>query len=57
MDILAPFVKKMSSADVPALESMIANYSWWDTVDALVSNMIGPIFKKNHEIRDQYVSK
>jgi 3-methyladenine DNA glycosylase AlkD len=44
IDLLLTVVKKLTLEDVERLERLVLEKSWWDTVDALASSLIGPIF-------------
>lgn len=57
IDVMTPLAKKMDCSHLPILESLILNKSWWDTVDGLAPNIVGEIFKKDHECRNQFVYK
>src|SRR6185312_16973528 len=41
-DYLVRHVRLLSPAAVPVLHELITTKSWWDTVDALASNVVGP---------------
>jgi 3-methyladenine DNA glycosylase AlkD len=42
-DYLIKHVRVLSPAALPVLRSLITTKSWWDTVDALASNVVGPL--------------
>ncbi|GAA3457036.1 DNA alkylation repair protein [Dactylosporangium matsuzakiense] len=42
-DYLIRHVRLLSPAAVPVLRELITTKSWWDTVDALASNVVGPL--------------
>lgn len=48
-DLLTVLVKKLDMDDVVKLEKLILEKSWWDTVDALAANILGPVFLKHSE--------
>lgn len=47
IDLLSSCVKKLELKDVAKLEILVLDKSWWDTVDALAANLIGPIFRSH----------
>ncbi|MBK9733527.1 MAG: DNA alkylation repair protein [Saprospiraceae bacterium] len=57
LDLLVPFAKKMTCKCLPILEQMIITKSWWDTVDNIAPNIVGVIFKNDHNCRNLYVAK
>ena len=42
-DLLVRWVRAIDSADLDRVERLIRTASWWDTVDALASNVVGPM--------------
>jgi 3-methyladenine DNA glycosylase AlkD len=38
--------RKLSAADLAALETLITTHSWWDSVDTLAAKIIGPLVKR-----------
>ena len=57
LDLLTPLAKKMDCSHLPVLEKMVLSKSWWDTVDTIVPNIIGNIFKRSTTCRDSYIYK
>ncbi|MGB4839661.1 MAG: DNA alkylation repair protein [Saprospiraceae bacterium] len=57
LDIIRPMSKGMNCTHLPVLEKMIMTKSWWDTVDSIVPNIVGDIFRSDTNCRDQYVYK
>lgn len=47
IDLSGKFAKKSGEDFVPAIEFMIAENSWWDSVDSVASNCTRDFFKKN----------
>lgn len=45
MDMLGRTVKKESEDIVDLYEELIVAKSWWDTIDYIASNLVGPYFK------------
>ncbi|RFS22407.1 DNA alkylation repair protein [Chitinophaga silvatica] len=46
MSLLAKIHKQWTEKDIALFEFMIVNKSWWDTVDAIATLLVGPWFKK-----------
>ena len=42
-DLLVRWVHSISSADLPRVEELIRSRSWWDTIDPLAANVVGPM--------------
>jgi 3-methyladenine DNA glycosylase AlkD len=42
-DLLIRFVRRLSSSCLPDLSRLITTKSWWDTVDALASRVVGSV--------------
>ncbi|OZM57518.1 DNA alkylation repair protein [Lottiidibacillus patelloidae] len=57
LSILDKKKKQLSETDIPFLEDLITNKSWWDTIDAIAPNYLGLILKKNPTIVETYVNK
>ncbi len=43
VDLLVRWVRSLSGSDLARVERLIRAASWWDTVDALAANVVGPI--------------
>lgn len=43
IDLLVRRVAAIEPTDLPRVETLIRSKSWWDTVDALASNVVGPM--------------
>jgi 3-methyladenine DNA glycosylase AlkD len=43
IDLLTSIVRKLALEDVDRLKRLILEKSWWDTVDALAVNLVGPV--------------
>lgn len=60
MDHIKKFKKQLTSQDIPWLESLILQKSWWDTVDFLAVHVAGEIFSRypelNKSIPDKWIS-
>ena len=50
MDIIAKIEKKLSADDLPIIEKLISEKSWWDTVDFLASHGVGQILKSDRKL-------
>ncbi|MFY0625108.1 MAG: DNA alkylation repair protein [Reichenbachiella sp.] len=46
MDLLPKYQKSLAIEDLEMFEFMITHKSWWDTVDFIAVNLVGPYFKK-----------
>jgi len=46
-DLLVRHAARLTAGSLPALERLITTKSWWDTVDALASRVIGPVVAQN----------
>lgn len=57
MEIVEKSVKKADQSLIDLAEWMIANKSWWDSVDYVAPNIAGILFIKYPEIRTQYIEK
>ena len=42
-DLLVRWVRSIDSSDLGRVERLIRTHSWWDTVDALAANVVGPM--------------
>jgi len=47
VELLEKSVKKLDKSNLPLIEFMIANKSWWDTVDGIAIRVAGELFR-NH---------
>jgi 3-methyladenine DNA glycosylase AlkD len=43
VDLLVRWVRSLTSSDLRRIERLIRTGSWWDTVDALAANVVGPM--------------
>ncbi len=57
LDVLETRSKKWDKTYLNRIEQLILTKSWWDTVDALASNIAGAVFFKNPEIRMTWVER
>ena len=55
MDLLRRHQKELSTEDIPTLEGLVLNKSWWDTVDALAVHAIGQTLKKDSVAKERWV--
>ncbi|MGV6861293.1 MAG: DNA alkylation repair protein [Putridiphycobacter sp.] len=51
------YVKNFQLEDIQLFEWMVANQSWWDTVDFIAVKLMGAYFKKFPEMRYEYCRK
>ncbi len=56
-ELLQKYSKKFEINDLDLFEYMIIHKSWWDTVDFIASNILGPYFKKFPEQREPCIKK
>lgn len=57
MTLIEKVIKKLSTEDVPWLESLILQKSWWDTVDFIAPSAVGYIFKQTSPEKSKYLEK
>lgn len=51
-DLLSVCQRSLTAKSVPALRRLITTKSWWDTVDALASRVVGPLAERVAGVRD-----
>ncbi len=56
-ELFQKYQKQFDKEDIILIEYMILNKSWWDTVDFLASNLLGPYFKMYPDQQKKYVEK
>lgn len=49
VDLLVRNAKKLGPDHLPLLEELITTKSWWDTVDMLATNAVGPVLRRHPE--------
>lgn len=54
-ELAMKYSKKMDINDIALFEFMVTHQSWWDTVDAIATKLIGDYFKKFPQQRDRYI--
>jgi 3-methyladenine DNA glycosylase AlkD len=52
-DLLARHARLLTPAALPRIERLIVTKSWWDTVDALATQVVGSIAQRSPETRPQ----
>lgn len=57
MELLAKYKKLWKPEAIEDFEWLIVTNSWWDSVDTLSSQVIGPFFKIHPELRAEYINK
>lgn len=57
MELCGKRVKELQPEDVGMLEQMLLKKSWWDTVDAVASNLVGELFRRFPEVAQSAISK
>jgi 3-methyladenine DNA glycosylase AlkD len=50
LGLLDKFKKQLTSEDIDLLHWLVVNKSWWDTVDHIASNVIGPLILRYPEL-------
>lgn len=55
IDLLIPISKTLKCDDLVRLEQMIVSKSWWDTVDAITSDIVGAVFRNDKTCREKFV--
>nr|WP_257985784.1 DNA alkylation repair protein [Bacillus sp. M6-12] len=55
MDYMIKFAKKLEKGHISLLKELIEQKSWWDSVDAIASNVVGPVAAKYPELIDEYI--
>lgn len=49
--------KQLQPEDIDLIEFTIVNRSWWDSVDTIASNVVGPYMKKFPEFKNEIIEK
>ncbi|MDX5474114.1 MAG: DNA alkylation repair protein [Bacillaceae bacterium] len=57
LQILVANKKQLTIDDIPLLEKMVIEKSWWDTVDLIASNLIGYLLMDNEEAFEAFTEK
>jgi len=57
VDLAIKLYKKPKPEDVLIFEYMLEYKQWWDTADAIASNLIGKLFKQHDHIKEEYLEK
>ncbi|WP_267897303.1 DNA alkylation repair protein [Peribacillus saganii] len=55
MDYMMKYAKKLEKGYISLLKELIEQKSWWDSVDAIASNLVGSIAAKYPELMDEYI--
>lgn len=50
VDLLLKRIKKAPATAIEVLEKLIISKSWWDSVDAIASNLVGTLFQRHPEL-------
>ena len=56
-ELLQKYTKQFEKDDIHLIEYMAAQHPWWDTVDFIAVNLMGPYFKKFPEQIEVYTKK
>ena len=57
LELVERYKKDFTEDIIKLFEYMITHKSWWDTVDQMAKNLVGPYFKKFPEKKDEYIEK
>lgn len=57
IDLFRKIMRKPNQDYIYIIEYMLEYHQWWDTVDSIASNLVGPVFAKYGDTRDQYFEK
>ncbi|RIE01659.1 DNA alkylation repair protein [Cohnella faecalis] len=57
VDLLFKIRKQLEPADIALVERCIVTKSWWDTVDGIASSVVGYLFDRFPELRDEYAER
>ncbi len=57
LDLMLGMPKSFNPTHLPTFEYLITSKSWWDTVDMIAPNLVGRIWSRFPESRDQYLQK
>lgn len=55
-ELARKYIRKAEAKDWEVYEYMITHKSWWDTVDFIASNLVGPYFQQYPHKRDEVTS-
>lgn len=57
LDLCAKYRSNIAETDIDLYEWMVTHKSWWDTVDFIAVNLIGPFFKVHPELIDAKIKE
>jgi len=57
LDYLKKNKKKLTEDSIETIEYLIANKSWWDTVDLIATHLVGELFKQYPHFINRYREK
>lgn len=57
IEVLGSLVKKAEKERINLYEFLVENKSWWDTVDYIAANLVGPHFRLYPELIKPYTEK
>lgn len=55
VDYLIALSGGLAEEDIGLLAGLVADKSWWDTVDALAANVVGPLGARHPELVDSHI--
>lgn len=50
VDLVEKYIKQLNKSNLPLIEFLITNKSWWDTVDGIATRIIGDLFRNYPEL-------
>lgn len=50
-DLLRRWVDRLGASDLPRVRRLVETKSWWDTVDALATHVVGPIVRADRSLQ------
>jgi 3-methyladenine DNA glycosylase AlkD len=50
VELVEKYIKQLNKSNLPLIEFMITNKSWWDTVDGIATRVAGGLFKNHPEL-------
>lgn len=55
-DLLTRHAKTLTVESLPALRTLVTTKPWWDTVDALAANVVGPVVRADQTPMDAWAA-
>lgn len=57
VDLFRRVISKCNQDIIYIIEYMLEYHQWWDTIDSISANLVGPVFRNFPNIREQYFEK